>query len=136
MTVVDDRRLEGSETVNLNIGSLNTTLNGTVSIVDSTDTVTITDNETGTINFEGDKSTPEIASTSVKATLTIGSTGTGTIGLDQTLTVSATDAGTGTATGGGVDYTYSTTTLTFSPANSALIDSSTAASDRRRRHSN
>src|SRR5262249_4580101 len=90
-------------------------------------TGTITDDETGVINFEADKSVGEGAgSTTLKATLTITGSGTGTTGLDQTLTVSATSAGGGTATGGGTDYSFSTTTLTFAAATGASIDSSTA----------
>src|SRR5438105_1371721 len=56
LTVADDKRLEGDETVNLSIGGLSSTLNSQVSIVDSTHTATIEDNEVGTINFQADQS--------------------------------------------------------------------------------
>ena len=68
LSVLDDKRLEGDEAVNLTIGSLSSSLNGQVTIVDSTHTATIEDNEVGTINFQANQSNDESVSPTVKAT--------------------------------------------------------------------
>jgi hypothetical protein len=51
LTSPTNRRLEGNETVNLFIDTLSSTLDGHVSLSDTTHTATILDNETGVINF-------------------------------------------------------------------------------------
>src|SRR5207249_1258699 len=113
LDVNDDRRLEGDETVNLALGSLSSSLNGQVTLSDTTHTATIKDNEVGVINFQADQANAESVSPTVKATLAITGTGSGTTGLDVALTVSATDALTGTATSA-TDYTaFGPATLTF-----------------------
>ncbi|MDA1014044.1 MAG: putative Ig domain-containing protein [Planctomycetota bacterium] len=127
--MTSDRRLEGDETVDLSLGNLSDDLDSQVSITDSTHTATITDDETGTINFAADAATAEASDPTQNATLTIGSTGTGTIGLDVTLTVDATDATGGSATSV-TDYAaYGTQTLTFSTGDGAAISSSSATLD-------
>jgi hypothetical protein len=60
LTVTDDRRLEGNETVNLFIDTLSSTLDGHVSLSDTTHTATILDNETGVINFPPTSRTPKV----------------------------------------------------------------------------
>src|SRR5438270_416497 len=57
--VNDDKRLEGDEVVNLSIGSLSSTLAWQVWLGVGTNTVTIQDNEIGTINFQADQSNDE-----------------------------------------------------------------------------
>ena len=59
VSVVNDARLEGDETANFTIGSLSSTLDGQVSVTDSSHTLTLVDNETGAITFEADKSVGE-----------------------------------------------------------------------------
>ena len=103
LEVINDRRLEGDETVNLAIGSLSSTLDGQVSIADSTHTATITDDETGEINFAGDAAAAEAIKPEQQATLTITGFGTGIFGLDNALTVAAVDANGGSAISG-TDY--------------------------------
>jgi hypothetical protein len=66
LTVTDDRRLEGNETVNLFIDTLTSTLDGHVSLSDTTHTATILDNETGVINFLADQSNAESVSPTVR----------------------------------------------------------------------
>src|SRR5438034_978159 len=107
-----DKRAEGDETVNLTIGSLSSTLNGQVSIVDSTHTATIEDNEVGTINFQANQSNDESVSPTVKATLSISSTGSAaatshTLSLHDALPISL------SGTAGASDYSFTGTTLTF-----------------------
>ncbi|MCP3695905.1 MAG: hypothetical protein GY917_27140, partial [Planctomycetaceae bacterium] len=122
LDVTSDQRLEGDETVNLAIGSLSSNLDGQVTIADSTHTATITDDETGVINFATASSSfnPEAVGTVVvDVDLNLVTVGSGTIGLDRTITVDVDDAGTGTATKGATtndDFTYTNTTLTFSPS--------------------
>jgi hypothetical protein len=130
LNVIDDQRLEGTEAVDLAIGSPSSTLDGRVSIGDSTHTATILDNELGVINFQADQANAESVSPTVHATLTITTIGAvGPVGLDKALTVSATDvtvAGAGKATSG-LDYAaFGPATLTFAVGNGAAIDSSTA----------
>jgi len=98
---VDDRLVEGNETVTLNVAS------GTgYDITGSAASGTITDNDTATISFTAGTSTAlESAGTqNIGATLTINATGTGTIGLASNLTANLTKTG-GTATDLGTDYT-------------------------------
>ena len=130
LDVTSDQRLEGDETVNLAIGSLSSTLDGQVSIADSTHTATITDDETGVINFAGDAAAlPKQSDPTQNATLTITGVGAGTVGLDNALTVDATDATGGSATSG-TDYaTYGTQTLTFNTGDGASIASTNGTLD-------
>ncbi|MFO0804296.1 MAG: Calx-beta domain-containing protein [Gemmataceae bacterium] len=127
LNVADDQRLEGDETVDLQIYNLSTTLDGLVSIGVSTHTATILDNETGVINFQADQANTESVSPTLKATLTITAIGAvGTIGLDRVITVDATDALTGSATSG-TDYAaFGPAVLTFAIGDGASIDSTTA----------
>ncbi len=59
LDVTSDQRLEGNETVNLSIGSLSSSLSGQVTLSDTTHTATITDDETGVINFLADAAAAE-----------------------------------------------------------------------------
>ncbi|MBI1312273.1 hypothetical protein GC176_13370, partial [bacterium] len=121
---VDDRRVEGDETVdlvleNLSAGGTSSALSGVL-----TGSPNILDDDTATVTF--DSATSNVDEDTVDhvigVTLTINAVGTvGTDGLDRSVSVDVTDAGTGTATEGTAvndDYTYtSPTTLTFSPFN-------------------
>ncbi len=128
LDVTSDQRLEGNETVNLSIGSLSSSLSGQVTLSDTTHTATITDDETGVINFLADAAAAESVDPTQNATLAITGVGTGTVGLDVALTVAATQTG-GTATSG-TDYAaYGSQTLTFSVGNGTTITSSNATLD-------
>ncbi|MDA1013624.1 MAG: hypothetical protein O3A00_04120 [Planctomycetota bacterium] len=129
LDAVDDQRLEGDETIDLAIGNLSSTLDGQVSISDSTHTATITDNETGVIDFQADQSNGENVAPTANATLTITGSGSGTVGLDVALTVDATDAGSGSSISG-TDYTaFGTQTLTISAADGASLTSNNSTLD-------
>jgi len=114
--ITNDQRVEGSETIDLSLGSLSSTLNGQASLGSTTaHTLTINDNDTATISVATSSSIGEGAGThNVGVTLTINASGTGPVGLDKAVSVNLSDLLTGTATGGGSDYTFtSPQTITF-----------------------
>ncbi|MDA1013622.1 MAG: hypothetical protein O3A00_04110 [Planctomycetota bacterium] len=126
VTQVNDQRLEGDETVDLSL-SINSGVAATGS--QNTHTVTIDDNETGSINMQADQSNAESVDPTASATLTIMANGTGTVGLDVALTVSATDTGSGSATSG-VDFAaFGTQVLTFNTGDGSTITSTDASLD-------
>ena len=117
LSLVDDRRLEGDESFSLSLGAITNASGDSITPgAVATHTATITDDETGVINFLADASAAESSNQTQTATLTITGTGTGNDGLDVQLTVEATVAAapnSGTATSG-TDYTaYGSKTLTF-----------------------
>lgn len=122
-SVQDDLRLEGTETATLTISnpSAGIQLGAT-----SSQTVTITDNESGQITLLPNQSIAEGQSQNVTATLSITTNGSGTAGLDRELTVDLTDTGAGSALSG-VDYSvFPAQTLTFFAANGTSIVSTAA----------
>ncbi|MDA1013623.1 MAG: hypothetical protein O3A00_04115 [Planctomycetota bacterium] len=129
LDVTDDQRLEGDETVEIQIAGLSSDLNGQVSLVDVTHVFTIEDNETGVINFQADQSNAESVDPTINATLTITGIGTGTVGLDSTLTVAATDVGSGSATTGTDFVAFGSQTLTFNTGDGATNTSTNATLD-------
>ncbi|MGZ0167023.1 MAG: beta strand repeat-containing protein, partial [Planctomycetales bacterium] len=129
LTVTDDQRLEGDETVILTIGSLSDTLDSQVSITGATHTATIEDNETGVIDFDIDDSNAESVDPTPNATLTITGSGTGTVGLDTALTVSATDAMTGSNQAADLSTAFGTQVLTIAAGDGTTIGSNNATLD-------
>jgi hypothetical protein len=128
LTVTDDRRLEGNETVNLFIDTLSSTLDGHVSLSDTTHTATILDNETGVINFLADQSNAE--------SVTYGESNVDDHSIRdrhdrarQGFTVTATQAAGSTATSGSDYGPFGPAILTFAAGDGTTIDSSTAILD-------
>ncbi|MES2791602.1 MAG: Calx-beta domain-containing protein, partial [Planctomycetota bacterium] len=115
LTVTEDVLLEGSETVDLTLGTLGAA--GTATTLGNTaNTTTISDNESATLSIATTSGVTEAggAQTVGVVTLTITGTGTGTFALGSgiVLTADVTQAG-GTAISG-TDYTsFGTQTVTF-----------------------
>jgi Ca2+-binding RTX toxin-like protein/methionine-rich copper-binding protein CopC len=119
LTPVNDRRVEGSETVNLSLGNIGGS-SVTKSIAGSSNVTTITDNDTASLAFDDDTSnvSENNSTTSPIASLTLTTNGEGTVGIDHEVTVEVNQTG-GTATGSGGDYSYSNGTITFSAGDGA-----------------
>ena len=116
LTSVNDRLLEGSETVGLTLQNLGGSAVSS-SLGNDSNLTTITDDESGTLAIAATSSATETggAQSVGVVTLTIGGTGTGTVALGAgiSLTADVVDAGGGTATSG-ADYTaFGTQTVTF-----------------------
>lgn len=121
VSIADDQRVEGDENYSLTI--TNAKFDGVV----DTDRVVIgagagtgdgvvTDNDTATLSFDtaANSVDEDNATVSTGVTLTLNTSGTGTVGLDQQVSVDV-DRTAGSATIGGAepDATYTDTTLTF-----------------------
>lgn len=126
---VDDRQVEGDETVVLTVAA-----GSGYGIAGSPATGTITDNDTATIALSGGApSITEGGSIGVLTLLVINATGTGPVMLDRTVKVTIQNPATGTATGGGVDYTHVNSTVTYNPGavnNQAGVTSIISVDDR------
>src|SRR5207247_1378932 len=116
LDVLEDRLLEGSETVVLTLGNLGT--NGTATTLGNTaNTTTISDNETATLAIATTSSVTEAGGAQVVGVVTLtitptGGSGTPALGAGISLTADTTQTG-GTAASG-ADYTaFGTQTVTF-----------------------
>lgn len=128
LNVTDDNIVEANETVNLSIGALSNSLDGQVTLNDTTHTATINNNDTATISI-GDVTANENGT----FTLTISSTNPS----DENLTGTINTAD-GTATLAGLDYTQisggtftitgnevaTSTTVTVTVNNDTLVEGS------------
>src|SRR5262249_47510455 len=118
LTPINDRLLEGNETVHLHLGNLGNPASVSASLGNTSNTTTITDDESATLSIAATSSVtegnngPQTAGT---VTLTITGSGSGTFALGKgiILTADVSDTLTGNATSG-TDYSpFSTHTLTF-----------------------
>ena len=109
--------MEGQETVNLTLNTLDDPTGQASLAVPTAHTLTISDNDTATLSFAAaTSSVGEAAGTkTVGVTLTI--TGNGVVGtgsLEQPISVNVQDLISGSAAASGVDYTFaSPATVTF-----------------------
>ncbi|MCX7423829.1 MAG: hypothetical protein NT013_30415, partial [Planctomycetia bacterium] len=124
VTVVDDKHVEGNETINFSVGTLSSTLDGQVSLGDTTHTLTITDNDSALVTYSGTASVSEGGthdSTSLTATLSLITSGTGSDELDVAVSATVTSP-----TG---DFTADTVTWAAFDAPSAKLITVTAVND-------
>jgi len=115
LTPVDDRLVEGNETVNLTLQNINTTLGGVVGLSATDCVATISDNDAAAIAFTATSSNAPEAITphSVSAMLTITANGSGAVQLGRDVSVNVQNLLTGSATVV-ADYGFSSPqTITF-----------------------
>ena len=117
--VVDDQRVEGTETVSVTIQSVTAGVlfNATPAQIN------ILDNDSATVRFATANSAniEDPVTVNIGVTLTLNTIGTGTADIQNAVSVDVLDQLTGTAIGGGVDYTYSPNpkTVTFAAGSGA-----------------
>src|SRR5262245_31305553 len=114
---INDRLLEGNETVHLQLGNLVSPVTVSASLGNTSNTTTILDDESAALAIGATNSvTEQGGAQNIGVTLTITGSGSGTfsLGIGSVLTAAVTDAGGGSATSG-TDYSaVGTQTVTFS----------------------
>src|SRR5947208_13175801 len=116
LSPVNDRLLEGNETVNLTLQNLGNTSNVSAALDNTANTTTITDDESATLSIASTASVMEAGGgQDVTVTLTITGSGSGplALGAGVTLTADVVDALTGTATSGDDYAAFGTQGVSF-----------------------